>query len=57
VDYDYLNYETASRQNIMGINLSWNIIKRLSLYLNYELAFDDHEIEYHQVYAKITQRF
>jgi hypothetical protein len=57
VDYDYLNYETASRQNIMGINLSWNIIKRLYLYLNYELAFDDHEIEYHQVYAKITQRF
>jgi hypothetical protein len=57
VDYDYLNYETASRQNIMGINLSWNIIKRLSLYINYEITFDDHDIKYHQVYTKIAQRF
>jgi len=57
VDYDYLNYETASRQNIVGANLSWNIIKRLSLHLNYEITFDSHDIEYHQVYAKIIQRF
>jgi hypothetical protein len=57
VDFDYLNYETASRQNILGANLSWNIIKRLSLHLNYEITFDSHDIEYHQVYAKIIQRF
>ncbi len=57
VDYDYLNYETASRQNIVGANLSWNIIKKLSLYLNYEITFDDHDIRYQQVYAKIIQRF
>jgi len=57
VDYDYLNYETASRQNIVGANLSWNIIKRLSLYLNYEITFDDHDIRYQQVYTKIIQRF
>jgi hypothetical protein len=57
VDYDYLNYETASRQNIVGANLSWNIIKRLSLYLNYEITFDSHDIRYQQVYTKIIQRF
>lgn len=57
VDYDYLNYETSSMQNILGANLSWNIIKRLSLYLNYEITFDDHDIRYQQVYTKIIQRF
>jgi len=57
VDYRYLNYETESQQNIMGLNLSWNIIKRLSLYLNYEITFDSHEIDYHQIYSKIIQRF
>ena len=57
VDYDYLNYETASRQNILGANLSWNIIKKLSLYLNYEITFDDHDIRYQQVYTRIIQRF
>jgi len=57
VDYDYLNYETASSQNIVGANLSWNIIKRLSLYANYEITFDSHDIHYHQFYTRIVQRF
>ena len=57
VDYKYLNYELGTRQNIMGVNLSLNIIKRLSLYVNYEFTFDDQEIVYHQIFTKIIQRF
>ena len=57
VAYDYLNYEQENRQHIIGANLSWNIIKRLSLYLNYEIILDDQEIQYHQIFSKLIQRF
>lgn len=57
VDYDYLNYEMATRQNIIGADVSWNIIKGLSLYLNYEITLDDREVKYHQVFTKLIQRF
>lgn len=57
VDYDYLNYETATHQNIVGINLSMKIIKKLSLYVNYEGTFDSQNIVYSRFYTKIIQRF
>jgi len=57
VDYKYLNYESVTKQNIAGINLSWNIIKKLTLYVDYEGTFDHHNILYHRIYTKIIQRF
>lgn len=57
VDYDFLDYEQKTSQNIIGANLSWNIFKGLSLYLNYEIALDEREIQYHQVFTKLIQRF
>ena len=57
VEYRYLNYENATRQNIAGINLSWNIIKKLTLYVDYEGTFDRENILYHRIYTKVIQRF
>ena len=57
VDYKYLNYESATKQNIAGINLSWNIIRKLTLYVNYEGTFDSQNIVYNRFYTKIIQRF
>ena len=57
VDYQYLNYETVTHQNIIGVNLSMNIIKKLSLYINYEGTFDSQNIVYNRLYTKIIQRF
>lgn len=57
VDYRYLNYESVTKQNIAGINLSWNIIRKLTLYMDYEGTFDHQNILYHRIYTKIIQRF
>jgi len=57
VDYKYLNYESATHQNVMGINLSMRIIKKLTLYVNYEGTFDSQNIVYNRFYTKIIQRF
>jgi len=57
VDYRYLNYESATHQNIAGIDLSLNIIKKLTLYLDYEGTFDKQNIVYHRFYTKLIKRF
>lgn len=57
VDYRYLNYETVTKQSIAGFNLSWNIIKKLTMYVDYEGTFDQQNILYHRIYTKIIQRF
>lgn len=57
VDYRYLNYESVTRQNIASINLSWNIVKKLRLYVDYEGTFNHQDMLYHRIYTKIIQRF
>lgn len=57
VDYRYLNYESVTKQNIASINLSWNIIKKLRLYVDYEGTFNHQHMLYHRIYTKIIQRF
>jgi hypothetical protein len=57
VDYKYLNYESVTKQNIASINLSWNIVKKLTLYMDYEGTFDHQDILYHRLYIKIIKRF
>jgi len=56
VDYKYLNYETVTKQNIAGINLSWNITKKLTFYIDYEGTIDHQGMLYHRIYTKIIQR-
>lgn len=57
VYYRYFNYETATHQNITGLNFSVKIINKLSLYIYYEGIFDDLNRVYNRLNVKIIQRF
>lgn len=57
VNYQFLNYETSTRQNIFGVNLSLRIFNKLSFYTYYEGIFDDMNQVYNRLNVKIVQRF
>jgi len=57
VYYRYINYETATHQNIVGGDFSLKIIKKLSLYMYYEGIFEDQNKTYNRLNVKIIQRF
>lgn len=57
VNYSFYNSESNLKQNIAGINLSLNIMKRTSLMVSYEGTFDKTNSDYHRYYVTINQRF
>ncbi len=57
VDYQYNNYEEATKQNIAGINLSMKIVKKLTFYIYYEGTFDPQNTTNNRFNTKIIQRF
>lgn len=57
VDYSFSNTESNLKQNIGGMNLSFNLLKRTSLTLSYEGTFDNNGTNYHRYYITINQRF
>ena len=57
VDYIFSNTESNLKQNIAGVNLSFNLLKRSSLTLSYEGTFDKNGTNYHRYYITINQRF
>ena len=57
IEYQYNNYEEATRQNIAGINLSMKIIKKLTFYMYYEGTFDPQNTTNNRFNTKIIQRF
>ncbi|MBL7807975.1 MAG: hypothetical protein JNN28_09185 [Saprospiraceae bacterium] len=57
VEYDYSSYENKIKQNIAGIDLSWNITRTLGLYLYYEGTFDATKATFHRFNTRIIQRF
>jgi hypothetical protein len=57
VYYRYVNYETATHQNIAGLNFSLKIVNKLSLYTYYEGIFDDLNQVYNRLNVKLVQRF
>lgn len=57
VNYSFSNTESNLKQNIAGINLSFNLLKRTSLTLSYEGTFDNNGTNYHRYYITINQRF
>ena len=57
IEYQYHNYEEATRQNIAGINLSMKIIKKLTFYMYYEGTFDPQNTTNNRFNTKIIQRF
>ncbi|MCF6170947.1 MAG: hypothetical protein L3J31_04515 [Bacteroidales bacterium] len=55
VDYRYTYYESSLKQQMGDINLSWRIIKNLSLSVSYEGIFETANI-YHRLYINLTAR-
>lgn len=56
VDYKFINAETPLVQNMGEVNLTWRIMKKLSLSINYEGTFEKGR-NYDRIYLNITQRF
>lgn len=57
VEYQYANYENTVRQHIPGVDLSWNITRKLALYLYYEGTFDKQNPTFTRVNTRLIQRF
>lgn len=57
VEYNYSSFESNIKQNIAGINLSWNISRKLSFYIYYEGTFDNQNKTFNNLNTKIVQRF
>lgn len=56
VKYKFMNAETPLVQNVGEINLTWRMMKKLSLSMNYEGTFEKGR-NYDRVYVNLTQRF
>ncbi len=56
VDNLYRNSEFALVQHVGEANLSWMILRKLSLSVFYEGSFEK-ELTYHRIYLNISQRF
>lgn len=56
INYVYSTSDVNTTQNIVEINLSWNIYRKLSFSVYYEGTFDN-PYTYNRIYANITQRF
>jgi hypothetical protein len=56
VDYLYLNTEFDQIQNLGEINLSWRMLKKLSLSVYYEGTFEK-EHTFSRIYANLSLRF
>lgn len=57
VDYRYTYGDLRVQQNIVGIDLSLNLTRKLALYLYYEGTFDKKSDTFHRVNTKLIQRF
>ena len=57
IEYDYKNYEGKINQTVAGINLSWNITRKLAFFIYYEGTFDKQNETYNSLNTKIVQRF
>lgn len=55
-DYSFAHSETSVLQHTGEIGLNWNIIKKLSLGLNYEGTFEK-EYTFNRVYLQLSKRF
>lgn len=57
VDYQYKNYEYKIQQQTGGIDLSWNLTRKLAFYLYYEGTFDNKNKPFNRINTRIIQRF
>jgi len=56
VDYRFVNSETPLKQNMAEMDMTWRIMKKLSMSLNYEGTFEKGR-NYERIYVNLTQRF
>jgi hypothetical protein len=56
VDYKFVNAETPLIQHMAEMDLTWSIMKKLSLSINYEGTFEKSR-KYEMIYVNLTQRF
>jgi len=56
VNYQYLNSSSATLQNIAGANVSWRIVKTLTLSVDYEGTFESSDL-YNRIYVNVIKRF
>jgi hypothetical protein len=56
VDYNFYNAELPMVQNIGEIDITWRIVKKLSLSLYYEGTFEK-EVTFNRIYANLGYRF
>jgi hypothetical protein len=56
VDYKFVNAETPLIQHMGEMDLTWSIMKKLSLSINYEGTFEKSR-NYEMIYVNLTQRF
>lgn len=57
VEYNYKNYENQILQDIGGVDLSWNITRKMAFYLYYEGTFDPKRATFNRFNARLIQRF
>lgn len=57
VDYRFYSNETSVAQNMAGLNMNWNIYRKLLLSLNYEGTFGSDNYNYSRLFINLTQRF
>jgi hypothetical protein len=55
VDYTFVNYESTLVQNIGNVNLTWRMMKKLSLTMTYEGIFEV-ENTYNRIYVNLIKR-
>ena len=56
VRYNYGSVDSLLNQHISSLNLSWRILKKLTLSVNYEGVFQTNSIQ-NRIYANLIQRF
>ena len=56
VDYNFVNVEAPLKQNMAEMDLTWSVMKKLSLSLNYEGTFEKGR-NYERIYVNLTKRF
>jgi hypothetical protein len=56
VDYQFVNIDSKTVQNMGELNLTWRILKKLSCSLYYEGTFEN-TVNFNRVYISLTQRF
>ncbi len=57
VNYNYTTSDLKVQQQLLGLNLSYNLTRKLAFYIYYEGTFDKKAQTLHRVNTKIVQRF